>query len=141
MQKKKSSTFCFSHSRCPSSHVGDRCQYTDPCNALPCMNGGTCVVEFQGTGDPIFRCECSIQWRNSVCELQVDNVCQNENLCLNQGRCNLLPDSLTEYTCACKAGFTGKLDNLYPRGFDLRKVSFRPLQPVSRNARINPISS
>lgn len=54
LRKNTSSNF---HSSCSSDHVGEYCQYKNPCNSAGqrCLNGGTCTVILVTTGEPSFQ--------------------------------------------------------------------------------------
>ena len=71
------------------------------CNAVPCMNGGTCVA----TGLTAYVCACQAGHRGLHCELQA--ACTGSNACINGGTC--VPDATsTDFTCRCPATYSGR---------------------------------
>ena len=71
----------------------------DACLVKPCMNGGTCQKQSQGT----FLCECPLGYHGPICDQDTDlcslGVCRNNAKCIDGIGAN--------YTCICQAGFTG----------------------------------
>ena len=91
--------------KCPRGWTGQRCQDEGGCVDGHCVNGGTCM-QFAGISSP--SCVCPPEFTGSRCESDVDechpttgvNNCNN----LNTHRCNNI---IGNYTCDCRAGFTG----------------------------------
>lgn len=52
---------------------GELCQIADPCNAMPCQNGGKCVLEAAGQ----FRCDCPTGLAGDRCDRDVDECAMN----------------------------------------------------------------
>ncbi|MDI1480152.1 hypothetical protein [Polyangium sp. y55x31] len=70
---------------------------TDPCDADPCQNGGSCAANSTG-----YTCACPAGFTGTNCQINIDE-CEN-NPCLH-GSCT---DGVNSYTCACDPGWTGK---------------------------------
>lgn len=68
-----------------------------PCEANPCMNGGTCEVD--GTG---FACTCVEGYSGTTCETNVDDC--SPNPCERDGEC---ADGIASFMCACSAEYAG----------------------------------
>ena len=93
-------------SRCEENFVGEYCQHLNPCQTGPgprCQNGGTCKV-VMSKGKPNFRCECTVGYSASLCEIALDNAC-NSDPCQNGATCQL--ETLDTYKCHCPTGFRG----------------------------------
>jgi Notch-like protein len=93
---------------CTAMHVGEYCQYMNPCHTGPgprCQNGGSCNVRSSPTASPTFWCTCPIGYSASLCEIPVANSCDSDP-CLNGGTCTLR--SLDSYSCTCAPGYTGQ---------------------------------
>uniref|UniRef100_A0A3B3VI03 Neurogenic locus notch homolog protein 1 n=1 Tax=Poecilia latipinna TaxID=48699 RepID=A0A3B3VI03_9TELE len=85
-------------------YVGSRCQFHDPCNNVPCMNGGTCRAVSKGnTVD--FNCTCRAGYTDRRCMTPVNIACLSSP-CRNGGTCEA--DGLLRYRCRCPPGWTGK---------------------------------
>uniref|UniRef100_A0A8C6P6F5 Neurogenic locus notch homolog protein 1 n=1 Tax=Nothobranchius furzeri TaxID=105023 RepID=A0A8C6P6F5_NOTFU len=90
--------------RCQEGFVGNRCQFHDPCNNSPCMNGGTCrAVTKVHTVD--FNCTCSAGYTDRRCMTPYNIACLRSP-CRNGGTCE--PEGLQAYKCRCPPGWTGK---------------------------------
>ncbi|XP_063969437.1 uncharacterized protein LOC129282010 isoform X3 [Lytechinus pictus] len=87
---------------CVNGYTGFLCTIPpDPCNSLPCSNGGTCSRIGQST---YFLCNCPVGYSGATC-LSRDR-CILESPCLNGATC--LPDiNLATYQCICQQGFKG----------------------------------
>ena len=69
---------------------------TDPCDADPCQNGGSCAATSTG-----YTCACPAGYTGTNCQINIDE-CENAP-CLH-GSCT---DGVNSYTCACDPGWTG----------------------------------
>ena len=69
--------------------------------ATPCKNGGTCLMDHQGSEDS-YQCICPAGFTGEHCESNIDdcevNPCQNGGTCI---------DFVNDYKCYCLAGFNG----------------------------------
>ena len=72
------------------------CQGDPVCDDNQCLNGATCVDEFNDYG-----CSCVIGFDEDFCQYNIDD-CQ-DNGCGNGATC---VDGVAEYTCTCVNGFT-----------------------------------
>ena len=71
----------------------------DPCAALRCKNGGTCI----NNGTSMY-CACPPRTVQPFCDRAIDPCTSNP--CLNGGNCTSLIFS-RRYTCSCPRGFSG----------------------------------
>jgi len=82
------------------NHMEDQvisCRGKTPiCEAMPCLNGGTCQ---DNAAD---LCRCPVRHAGRFCEIII-NECES-NPCRNGGVCNLDEEG---YICDCGVGFTG----------------------------------
>ncbi|KAJ8028097.1 Fibropellin-1 [Holothuria leucospilota] len=74
-----------------------KCDVTNDCENSPCLNGGTCIDEYNK-----FVCLCPNGLSGATCEVNLDDclvhVCENNGTCV---------DGLDTFTCECRKGFTG----------------------------------
>ncbi|CAG5925203.1 unnamed protein product [Menidia menidia] len=71
--------------KCRDGYVGSRCQFHDPCNNAPCMNGGTCRSFSRGnTVD--FNCSCRAGYTDRRCLTPVNAACLSSP-CRSGGTC------------------------------------------------------
>lgn len=78
----------------------------DYCMTEPCMRHGRCI-----STQISYSCLCSARYSGKNCEIDLGNPCaRNPPVCKNDGSCT--EDSVGNYTCACKPGFTGLYYNL-----------------------------
>jgi Notch-like protein len=113
-------------SSCPADHVGEYCQYKNPCTSggQKCQNGGTCNVHMSRTRAPTFQCSCPIGYTASFCEIAVSTNACKDSPCQNGATCSLM--SLTEYVCTCPLGWKGEfiLEKLYRLHFHKKHTFF-----------------
>jgi cubilin len=82
----------FGDNGCVATHL-------DPCTALQCKNGGSCIRN--GT---TAYCECPAGTKPPLCERLVDPCFSNP--CMNGGICSASRFG-RRYSCACLKGFSG----------------------------------
>uniref|UniRef100_A0A669DUC1 Neurogenic locus notch homolog protein 1 n=1 Tax=Oreochromis niloticus TaxID=8128 RepID=A0A669DUC1_ORENI len=91
---------CFG--KCRDGFLGNRCQFSDPCTASPCVNGGVCHHTLSGNSVDFF-CSCRPGFIGPRC--QTVSPCTSIP-CRNGGTCAL--DNLQSYKCHCPPGWLGK---------------------------------
>ncbi|XP_051978289.1 neurocan core protein-like [Xyrauchen texanus] len=69
----------------------------DPCQANPCLHGGSCLTEGEG-----YICVCPQGYSGESCEIDVDD-CQS-NPCQNGGTCI---DEINSFVCLCLPSYGG----------------------------------
>ncbi|XP_070212103.1 fibropellin-1-like isoform X2 [Littorina saxatilis] len=69
---------------------------SEPCDAQPCQNGGTCTSP--GSGE--FACACPAGYGGTIC--QTDKC---TDYCLNGGTCVHDPARVTGVRCTCSSGY------------------------------------
>lgn len=80
---------------------------TDACDASPCQNMGTCIVDKSNPTN--FFCRCVEGFDGRYCE-NVLNICADLKPCKNGGKCQA---SNSSFVCSCPLGYTGALcDNV-----------------------------
>jgi hypothetical protein len=93
---------------CHPGYVGQFCDITDPCLALPCQNNSTCQSLARSDGE--YSCECDKVHVGRHC--QYKDPCFPNNPCRNGGYCVVLLGSIVDgvpmVDCACAEGFGGK---------------------------------
>ena len=81
------------------------------CSPSPCENNGTCYDLIAQ-----YKCNCSSNYTGKNCDIRID-PCTALSPCKNGAVCHVISDF--NYTCACAAGFVGKLcTNRTTWGFD-----------------------
>ncbi|XP_071138695.1 uncharacterized protein [Mytilus edulis] len=85
---------------CIGGFIGKNCDKNGTCHSNPCLNGGTCRINYL---DSDHTCFCSPGFTGHICETEI-NECES-NPCQNQGSCK---DHMLGYTCTCSAEYTGK---------------------------------
>ncbi|XP_072035205.1 uncharacterized protein [Amphiura filiformis] len=92
---------------CSGGFIGIHCDQespaTNPCDATPCLQGGTCVPVM--TADQGYECTCPGGFTGHNCERFID-VCL-PNPCIN-GNC-LRSQDRSDFLCFCVEGYTGRL--------------------------------
>uniref|UniRef100_A0A669B461 Neurogenic locus notch homolog protein 1 n=1 Tax=Oreochromis niloticus TaxID=8128 RepID=A0A669B461_ORENI len=88
--------------KCRDGFLGNRCQFSDPCTASPCVNGGVCHHTLSGNSVDFF-CSCRPGFIGPRC--QTVSPCTSIP-CRNGGTCAL--DNLQSYKCHCPPGWLGK---------------------------------
>ncbi|CAL9688240.1 unnamed protein product [Knipowitschia caucasica] len=106
---------------CAHGYHGDRCQLrAGPCHQLrsPCLNGGQC--DDQSGFLDTFTCRCLAGFSGRRCEQDVDDCAlspcangangANANVALCSPCANgaLCVDGVSQFTCVCAAGFSGR---------------------------------
>uniref|UniRef100_A0A669F7S0 Neurogenic locus notch homolog protein 1 n=1 Tax=Oreochromis niloticus TaxID=8128 RepID=A0A669F7S0_ORENI len=86
--------------KCRDGFLGNRCQFSDPCTASPCVNGGVCHHTLSGNSVDFF-CSCRPGFIGKQCE-RADPCTSNP--CANSGQCSVIE---FQYICTCTPFFTG----------------------------------
>ncbi|KAG5832811.1 hypothetical protein ANANG_G00295120 [Anguilla anguilla] len=86
---------------CRPGYLGPLCQYPDPCQRSPCLNGAACKTTLL-KGVPQATCVCQRGYRGPDCSLT--DACAN-NPCANGARCT---NWNGRYNCSCPPGYLGK---------------------------------
>ncbi|XP_067873656.1 basement membrane-specific heparan sulfate proteoglycan core protein isoform X2 [Heterodontus francisci] len=73
----------------------DQCYDSSPCDRVPCLHGGRCIV----TGEYEYQCICTNEYQGENCETFRD-TCLQGNPCMNGGTCE-------KNQCWCPMGYTG----------------------------------
>ncbi|XP_078095298.1 basement membrane-specific heparan sulfate proteoglycan core protein isoform X4 [Mustelus asterias] len=73
----------------------DQCYDSSPCDRVPCLHGGRCIV----TGEYEYQCICTNEYQGENCETFLDK-CVQGNPCMNGGTCE-------KNQCWCPMGYTG----------------------------------
>ncbi|XP_072334658.1 basement membrane-specific heparan sulfate proteoglycan core protein isoform X2 [Scyliorhinus torazame] len=73
----------------------DQCYDKSPCDRVPCLHGGRCIV----TGEYEYQCICANEYQGENCEIFLD-MCLQGNPCMNGGTCE-------KNQCWCPMGYTG----------------------------------
>ena len=73
----------------------------NPCNSLPCHNGGQCIP---GDDDNTYHCFCHRGYRGTHCEEDIDDCLEHMEKCLNGAVCE---DLVNGFKCRCAPGFSG----------------------------------
>ncbi|KAK4472979.1 hypothetical protein MN116_004179 [Schistosoma mekongi] len=105
---------------CPIGFVGQTCEYRNPCQLSPCLNGGACYSDPFGE----FTCICP-QWYSGVrCEKEI-NPCYPTSPCLGKhSTCHLLTsknrtvsgppfpihksEHIVDFICQCGTNYFGR---------------------------------
>lgn len=94
----------FSSIVCPTGFTGVYCQTNiNDCEASSeqCYRSTECQDLIND-----FKCVCLPGWTGRLCDKYNGSFCK-PSPCLNEGICRLTEDK-SNYTCACKAEFTGR---------------------------------
>jgi hypothetical protein len=68
---KKNKVYCI----CPWGHFGPRCNLKyNECNLNSCLNNGTCVPNYDPSGEKPYECNCSQRFYGSQCENEKASV-------------------------------------------------------------------
>ena len=54
-----------------------------------------------------YGCQCGARYKGLNCEKYLGSLCEEKNLCLNNGLCTLI-DNKNDYLCTCPEGLTGR---------------------------------
>ncbi|XP_058849388.1 basement membrane-specific heparan sulfate proteoglycan core protein-like isoform X4 [Acipenser ruthenus] len=73
-----------------------QCYDESPCDRMPCLHGGSCLL----TGEFEYQCICRDGYEGDRCEIFKD-MCLSGNPCKNGGSCS-------KNQCVCPLGFTGQ---------------------------------
>ncbi|XP_032903838.1 basement membrane-specific heparan sulfate proteoglycan core protein isoform X7 [Amblyraja radiata] len=73
----------------------DQCYDNSPCDRVPCLHGGRCLM----TGEYEYQCICTSDYQGEHCETSQDK-CLQGNPCMNGGTCE-------KGQCLCPMGYTG----------------------------------
>ncbi|XP_069775261.1 basement membrane-specific heparan sulfate proteoglycan core protein isoform X3 [Narcine bancroftii] len=73
----------------------DQCYDNTPCDRVPCLHGGRCVM----IGERDYQCICTNDYQGKHCEIFQDK-CLQGNPCMNGGTCE-------KGRCLCPMGYTG----------------------------------
>ncbi|XP_078281510.1 basement membrane-specific heparan sulfate proteoglycan core protein [Rhinoraja longicauda] len=73
----------------------DQCYDNSPCDRVPCLHGGRCLM----TGEYEYQCICTSDYQGEHCEISQDK-CLQGNPCMNGGTCE-------KGQCLCPMGYTG----------------------------------
>ncbi|XP_041062394.1 basement membrane-specific heparan sulfate proteoglycan core protein isoform X1 [Carcharodon carcharias] len=73
----------------------DQCYDSSPCDRVPCLHGGRCIV----TGEYEYQCICTNEYQGENCETFQD-MCLQGNPCMNGGTCE-------KNQCSCPMGYAG----------------------------------
>lgn len=88
---------------CCNTFEGEYCELFNACISNPCRNHGQCIEKFDNRGMSMFSCTCPLGFLGTMCESQVENLCDLK-LCENNGSCK---GNSNYFECKCRAGFTG----------------------------------
>jgi hypothetical protein len=100
-----------------ANYEGDYCERLPPCEAMPCLNGGTCV---DGFGNNTYYCDCAnttspgsgTAYTGIHCEISSATPC-SWNPCQNGATCNDDGPG-SAFTCDCVDEFTGQVCSIPP---------------------------
>ncbi len=84
---------------CPPGFTGTACETSlDPCNPIPCVNGGTCLPLDSSS----YECDCPMGFEGDMCQNNIDECVASPSPCLNGATCRDMPGS---YTCDCQGNW------------------------------------
>uniref|UniRef100_A0A5S6PZG2 Uncharacterized protein n=1 Tax=Trichuris muris TaxID=70415 RepID=A0A5S6PZG2_TRIMR len=91
--------------KCIPGYTGTNCEEADsPCQKNPCYNSGICTFTTFDDGGIEVTCICPEGYNGTLCEFDVENICEREGRCVN-GYC--VPQTSDSYYCNCYQGYTG----------------------------------
>ncbi|CAF4374171.1 unnamed protein product [Rotaria socialis] len=65
LQVKRNNPYCI----CALGHFGPHCNFKyDYCDSSPCLNNGTCLPNYDRSGEQAYMCNCSQQFYGNQCE-------------------------------------------------------------------------
>ncbi|CAM4834209.1 unnamed protein product [Rotaria magnacalcarata] len=65
LQTKRNNPYCI----CALGHFGPHCNFKyDYCDSSPCLNNGTCLPNYDRSGEQAYMCNCSQQFYGNQCE-------------------------------------------------------------------------